>query len=173
MDKLRYKKLKAFKAKWAAAGLCNNCGCRPVDTGKKRCKKCNDKSLSQYYKLTDKQKAIRKERAKKNWQKHGEKYRANYRAYRARIKKQVMDHYGGKCACCGVANLEFLAIDHINGGGRKHRREALKGQQGGYYLYRWLIENKYPKGFRVLCHNCNQSFGMFGYCPHGNLPKLR
>jgi len=24
----------------------------------------------------------------------------------------------------------------------------------------------YPTGFRVLCHNCNQAIGLYGYCPH-------
>lgn len=33
----------------------------------------------------------------------------------------------------------------------------------------WLIHNRFPEGFRVLCFNCNNSLGMHGYCPHGNL----
>lgn len=35
--------------------------------------------------------------------------------------------------------------------------------------YFWIIRNKYPKGFRVLCHNCNQAIGSYGECPHKNL----
>jgi hypothetical protein len=30
----------------------------------------------------------------------------------------------------------------------------------------WLKRNGYPKGFRVLCHNCNSARGLYGYCPH-------
>ena len=44
---------------------------------------------------------------------------------RCRIKRrlQALAHYGGECACCGEKRTEFLAIDHINGGGIKHRKE--------------------------------------------------
>lgn len=79
---------------------------------------------------------------------------------------RVLKHYSGKnkpdCACCGIDFYEFLAIDHINGGGLKHRRE-MHSQIG---LYRWLITNGFPEGFRVLCHNCNLARGFYGFCPH-------
>ena len=68
------------------------------------------------------------------------------------------------CQCCKEIAIEFLTIDHIRGGGRKHTRE--KGVGGGYSLYRWLIKNNYPEGFRVLCMNCNFAYGKYGYCPH-------
>ncbi len=76
-------------------------------------------------------------------------------------KLDALQHYGMKCACCGESRYEFLTIDHINGGGRKHNAEIGQG-----HLYRWLKKNNYPEGFRVLCHNCNQSLGLYGYCPH-------
>lgn len=75
-----------------------------------------------------------------------------------RIK--CLTHYGGICACCGEGKYEFLAIDHINGGGNKHRKII------GHNFVRWLKKNNYPEGFRVLCHNCNNSLGHYGYCPH-------
>ena len=65
------------------------------------------------------------------------------------------------CACCGENKLEFLAIDHIKGNGFKHRKEIKNPS-----IFYWLIKNNYPKGFRVLCHNCNLSLGYYGYCPH-------
>lgn len=81
-----------------------------------------------------------------------------------RIRIAALRHYGGPnptCACCGEPRLEFLAIDHVNGGGNQHRkREGIKN------LSRWLRKNKYPEGFRVLCNNCNFSLGLYGYCPH-------
>lgn len=82
-------------------------------------------------------------------------------------KLSVFTHYsGGKpfCACCGETAIEFLTIDHIGGGGNNHRKEI--GSSGGYSLYRWIIKHNYPDNFRVLCMNCNHSFGHFGYCPH-------
>ena len=29
-----------------------------------------------------------------------------------------------------------------------------------------INSNSFPPGFRVLCHNCNQALGAYGYCPH-------
>lgn len=65
------------------------------------------------------------------------------------------------CACCGENRYEFLAIDHMNGGGKEHRRVNKITN-----LAEWLIRNNFPDGFRVLCHNCNMSLGFYGYCPH-------
>lgn len=80
------------------------------------------------------------------------------------LRVKVLSRYSGggnpKCACCGVTNLEFLSLDHINGGGRQHRKTVK------IRWWEWLRKNKYPEGFRVLCHNCNQSIGIYGYCPH-------
>lgn len=97
-----------------------------------------------------------------------QKYRATIEKYRRGLKQDALDAYGGKCACCGENHYEFMAIDHINGGGKQHRKEVGQGLQ----LYRWLKRQGYPKkGFRVLCHNCNMSEGIFGYCPHKSISK--
>jgi hypothetical protein len=66
------------------------------------------------------------------------------------------------CVCCGESILLFLALDHVNGGGHKQRKDT-----GGGGFYVWLRKNGYPEGFRILCHNCN--FGRQlngGICPH-------
>jgi hypothetical protein len=69
---------------------------------------------------------------------------------------------GGKCECCGELNLEFLAIDHVNG--LSHRDRARDSGDG---LLKRVRESGYSrKEFRVLCHNCNSSLGFYGYCPH-------
>lgn len=70
--------------------------------------------------------------------------------------------YGWSCACCGEDRYEFLVIDHVNGGGNKHRNEI----GGGHLIYYWLADNDYPQGFQVLCQNCNSARGHYGYCPH-------
>jgi hypothetical protein len=81
------------------------------------------------------------------------------------VRMQALQAYGGPtpaCTCCGEDVLQFLALDHINGGGHKQRKET-----GGGGFYTWLRRNNYPEGFRVLCHNCN--FGRQingGVCPH-------
>lgn len=80
------------------------------------------------------------------------------------LKKEVFNYYGGvKCACCGEKELSFLSIDHMNGGGGKHRQKI---GNGGINTYRWLRKNNFPEGYQVLCHNCNQAKGHFGVCPH-------
>lgn len=100
------------------------------------------------------------------YQRHRDKRLAyeNARAKKRRI--DVLAHYGNSCACCKESRTEFLVIDHINGGGVKHRKEL--GIEG-IGFYQWLIKNGLPEGFRVLCFNCNFALGHFGYCPHGNL----
>lgn len=85
------------------------------------------------------------------------------RKYTLRIRKLVIEHYGGKCGCCDVKNYEFLAIDHIDGGGNAHR-EKMQGKYRGIAEY--LYHNKWPEGFRILCHNCNSAIGFYGTCPH-------
>jgi len=95
-----------------------------------------------------------------NWK--GGEHEVNI-AYGRRKRLRVLEHYGGsppKCACCGESLLEFLTIDHINGGGNKERQK--RGFNTAYYLER---EN-YPSGYRVLCMNCNFALGHYKYCPH-------
>lgn len=83
---------------------------------------------------------------------------------REEAKLDVINAYGGECQCCGEKYHEFLTIDHINGGGKKHR-DSLPG--GARDFYKWLKKQGFPKdNFRLLCMNCNFSYGHFGYCPH-------
>lgn len=91
------------------------------------------------------------------------------KAHNIRKRFQVLRHYScgdPKCSCCGETSYEFLGIDHIKGGGRKHTSEIGSGK-----LYNWLVKHGFPEGFRVLCHNCNQAIGLYGYCPHQH-PEL-
>ena len=71
------------------------------------------------------------------------------------------------CVCCGESYYEFLAVDHIEGGGNSHRKSLSKTNSVHYGdLYNWLIKNNFPKGFQILCHNCNLAKGFYGSCPH-------
>lgn len=85
---------------------------------------------------------------------------------RKRNKLLIMQHYSKldipKCACCGETEIDFLSLDHINGGGNKHRKSL-----GIRSIYSWIIKNNFPDGFQVLCMNCQ--FGKQlnnGVCPH-------
>lgn len=88
------------------------------------------------------------------------------RTRRFKMRELIFDAYGRECACCGESEREFLAVDHIFGGGRAHRLEIGGGKCGGNRFYQWLVNNKFPTGFRILCHNCNQARGHYGACPH-------
>lgn len=80
---------------------------------------------------------------------------------RVRLRLEAIEHYGGVCQCCGEKQIEFLCIDHIGGGGNKHRKIMTTKSIG-----EWLYTNKYPKGFQVLCFNCNSAKSCYEKCPH-------
>jgi hypothetical protein len=96
---------------------------------------------------------------KKNKKKLISKMRARYR----KMKDAVLMAYGGKCKCCEITFLEFLAIHHVNGNGSKERKKL--SPTGVFWkLYKALP--KLLKGYEIMCHNCNGALGFFGYCPH-------
>lgn len=80
--------------------------------------------------------------------------------YRQNLREEVLHHYGNACACCGESHIEFLCVDHVHGGGTKHRKSL-----GRKSIYAWIKQNGFPKGFRILCWNCNSSLGLYGYSP--------
>lgn len=108
----------------------------------------------------------RKAYMKEWYRNHREKQIREHRENRKKQRLEVLTHYGGnppKCACCGESHIEFLGIDHIHGGGRKHRRNI----GGAARFYAWLIKNNFPDEFQVLCMNCNFGKRMNnGVCPH-------
>jgi len=79
------------------------------------------------------------------------------REYTQKIKKQVLSHYSSGmpvCAYCGITDIDILTIDHIEGGGSKHRQVVSCGR-GGLAFYKWLRRNGFPNGYQLLCYNCN------------------
>lgn len=89
---------------------------------------------------------------------------AYLRQWHAMVKDAVFQAYGGyRCACCGVTDPVFLAIDHIAGDGSDDRRRLrTKGGMGQY----WELKKRgFPPGYQVLCHNCNWAKD-HGGCPH-------
>ena len=93
---------------------------------------------------------------------HKRKYLENPAFYREQskqkaqeIKREVLTYYGGgKLACnvCKEDRLPCLSIDHLAGGGRKHR-EGLK-MKSSIQFYYWLRGQGYPEGYMTLCMNC-------------------
>lgn len=85
---------------------------------------------------------------------------------RQKLRKTVLNHYGNNnphCVCCYENKIEFLSLDHIKGGGNKQRKAIKRGSREHW---KWFVDNIFPTGFRILCHNCNLSYGFYGYCPH-------
>lgn len=99
-----------------------------------------------------------------------QKAQAAYRKYHKSNRIKCIKHYSNemKCICCGNSDVEVLSIDHIDGGGRKHMKEL--GVSSGNQFYSWLIKNHFPEGYRILCLNCNFSFGAYGHCHHQQYP---
>lgn len=125
------------------------------------CRQKNREYFRDYYREYNKRPYV-KERIRQYDLAHKKEHGERGARRRRELREMAFDHYGRGCACCGEKRYEFLAIDHIGGGGRKHFKEI-----GGYgYFYYWLKDNNYPTGFRILCHNCNQALGAYGYCPH-------
>lgn len=109
----------------------------------------------------------------------GLKINAYLRRKRAEWKRIAFEHYSGsppKCQCPSCPspemNIIFLEIDHINGlSNEELEYKKLKGTRPrqGPHMYRWLITNKFPLGFQVLCTNCNMGKRRNGgICPHLN-----
>ncbi len=138
---------RATKAQEAKkAGLCVLCLKRPVIPNLTSCPKCYQTGKRWEKATID----VRHEKAK---------------AYRRERRERVINAYGGKCACCGEAAYEFLALDHVNGDGKQHRAKV--GTTNA--VLRDVERQGYPPAFRLLCHNCNSARGYYGYCPHEKL----
>ena len=109
-----------------------------------------------------------------NWLKHLDFMKPNLsnnkraikdRKYAQKVKEKVLDHYGHVCVCCGETDIRVLGMDHIHGGGKKHREEI--NCLRSISFNRYLIEHNFPDDVQVMCMNCNcgrQVNG--GVCPH-------
>lgn len=129
-------------------GTCKKCCTRETAAGYTQCTRCRAQTAAGMQKL----RAAHPER------------NACYQRDRNRKRRAlVLQHYGGKCACCGEEHFDFLALDHIAGNGNNHRSEV---RMAGASMVEWVIKNNFPAIFRVLCHNCNSAIGYYGRCPH-------
>ena len=99
---------------------------------------------------------------------------------RQELKKKVMLAYSKKylkknglyCFCCRKRlHLDFLTMDHVKGRKQMEKDKQLRkigymASREGPSLNNWLMKNKLPKGFQVLCWNCNTTKELYGLCPH-------
>ena len=149
------------------AGLCGGCGKLPPLDDKIYCQKCTEKQAA--YHLRRRSRCLNKSicptckvRPLDLLPKRTCSICLEFRRQRRiELRNLVLMAYGGPiCKCCGETEIDFLQIDHIDGGGKKHSKQI------NHDLYRWLKKNNFPPGFQVLCCNCNFAKGAYGTCPH-------
>ena len=150
-----------------AAGKCRDCGSAEPRPGKRSCAECAaDNRRYEILTKRDRVAAGLCARCGKCPNEDGTRNcrpcRAAANGKRAELRSLVLDHYGGKCACCGESEWAFLHIDHINDDGAEHRRRDSTAAA----IYNWLRKNDFPPGFQVLCANCNLAKYHYGVCPH-------
>jgi len=99
----------------------------------------------------------------RNWENSdaGKLYMKNKQKEYTRIyKKQVYDHYGWRCNCCGEVLVSMLTLDHVNNDGYLERENIVK-------LYKRIIKSNFPDSYQILCMNCNWSKRInYGFCEH-------
>jgi hypothetical protein len=121
----------------------------------------NSSAYNRAYYLANRERIRAKYQA--NHQTNLEYQRQRRPVYRDELKRQVFEAYGNRCNCCDEDNPGFLSIDHVNGGGRKHRQ--LVG--GSVMVLLDIIKRGYPDDFQILCFNCNLGRARNGgICPH-------
>jgi len=111
------------------------------------------------YKSVKKWRANNQEKFNKKMRKSNERYR---RKYPQRVREKNAHEYkelrlmamsalgGAFCKKCNFKDYRALQIDHINGGGFKHRKTFSSNNA----YFRFVINNSYM--FQVLCANCNR-----------------
>ena len=150
---------------------CKECGETNVDKLVRRgkayrykCKKCMNNYMKKRYAANrPHMRATANKLYANNREKIIKQKVTNNLKYRRLARLDCIEYYSNgtnQCECCSENHLEFLCIDHINGGGNKHRQKI------GEYLPLHLKKQGFPPGYRILCHNCNMSMGFYGYCPH-------
>jgi len=112
------------------------------------------------YKNVEERRTYQRKRYHEYKLKYPGRWEATARRTNLNLKHETLESYGGSCDCCGEMEPTFLAIDHIDGVWPKGVYIT------GGKLWRWLRDNDYPEGFRVLCHNCNFAVSHGRICPH-------
>lgn len=158
LEKKRQKRQAAVAAK-----KCPSCS-KPTDGKHAKCGECRDKLRKQYTARAATKLCVDcgKEVDRKNKRvclACSEKRKRVEQRKNRKLKQAALDTYGGPvCVGCGENTFEILEIDHINNNGGAHRRELFGHNKGtgSSRFYRWLRDNDWPDGYRVLCPTCNK-----------------
>jgi len=118
----------------------------------------------EYY---QKNRAKKRETSRRSYLRHRKMRLARQKEKHAKNRQLVLLHYSKgemKCSCCGCVDEWALSIDHIENDGANERKRL--GKPSGNPFYRWLIAEHFPRGYQVLCRNCNWGKRVYGECPH-------
>lgn len=110
-----------------------------------RCKACLRVDMRERWHQIDKldpQKRARRDEYSRKWHaENRELHRATNTAARKRTRLACLEHYGKVCACCGEHRYEFLAIDHVNGGGVNIGRKRAATRIDGSFVMAFLPDS--------------------------------
>ncbi len=89
-----------------------------------------------------------------------------------KLRREIFDHYGWSCKCCGETIKEFLSLDHINNDGYLDRNPG-GSKKSGKELYLLVKKQGFPDTYQTLCMNCNwgKKVGN-GICPHQHYKSI-
>jgi len=124
-----------------------------------QCRACCRESSIKYYTKT-RERHI-KESTRWN-RENNDRFLANQVRRRKEIKAEIVRGYGGE------KEIAFLTLEHINGGGRKHREHA-----GSLAVYREVIKKDFPSEYTVLRMNCNFARRFGRECPNQEKGNIR
>lgn len=134
----------------------------------------NAKKIAEYqreYREANKEKisAQAKERATSRPEYVRRKGAARRRQLYRELRNLILNELGGACYCCGLADIRFLTIDHILGGGKQHRTLSGGKAKNGYIVLLEIQKEGIPKDkYRAACYNCNcaRNLTKGKICPH-------
>jgi hypothetical protein len=118
------------------------------ERGTKNCNRCKqEKSIDHFYRLG---------------RRNGKEYSAFCRHCSAifsrerdqKLRLETLTHYSRgnvQCVRCNETRVDCLDLDHIKNNGSTDRKLS----KSSYNLFRRLRKLGYPKGYQILCRNCN------------------
>jgi len=159
-----------YRVERLRAGLCRACGESREDLARTQCNRCRVHESA----ASKNRRAARKRRGQcmrcqaKTKRSYCDICRAAFtqsgKESLRRLRDEVLAAYGGQCACCSETERAFLTIDHIESVRRGAMDKPWKTM--GPALCGELRRRGYPKGFQILCWNCNLAKHLLGQCPH-------
>ena len=158
-------------------GICVTCGKLPPRKGIVRCDQC----ASERCEISKRQKARRPKgycrsclvrkaiRGRSTCKICRERERIRGKQQYRQVRQDVIELYGGKCACiadgiaCDDDNHKHLQLDHKNNDGGKERKSLPLTLRGGRF-YQLVLKQGKRDDLQLLCANCHSAKRYGGCC---------